>query len=295
MTRGLDVVDLHEEPGSLAALEVLVLRRLARASATPLVFYSAQNIFKRYPRPFRWIERLALKTASGAYVCNLDAKSVLERKGFGGLIEVIPLGVDPDLFRPSSSPGATAAPLTVGYAGRLEEHKGVSVLLRAIGILEDVELRIVGDGSEAANLMSLAAELGIAGRVSFERFAGRESMADFYRSIDLLAVPSLVRPNWVEQFGRVAAEAMAAGTPIVAAASGSLPEVVGNAGILVAPEDPSALAAAIDSLQDAGRRQELAAAAALRGRTFAWGEVARAHLGLYQAVARPRVASPHTS
>ena len=62
--RRWDIIDIHEEPCSLAAAEVLALKAI-RARRTPFVLYSAQNIDKRYPIPFRWLERLALRRAAG--------------------------------------------------------------------------------------------------------------------------------------------------------------------------------------------------------------------------------------
>ena len=66
-----------------------------------------------------------------------------------------------------------------------------------------------------------------------------------YRRFDVVVVPSLETPSWVEQFGRVAVEAMASGVVVVASRSGSLPEVVGEAGVLVPPGDVGALADAL--------------------------------------------------
>ena len=63
--RPYDVIDIHEEPFALATAEILLLRRLRRQRA-PYVLYSAQNIDKRYPPPFRWLERWALRHAAGA-------------------------------------------------------------------------------------------------------------------------------------------------------------------------------------------------------------------------------------
>ena len=57
----------------------------------------------------------------------------------------------------------------------------------------------------------------------------------------MVAVPSLPMPGWIEQFGRVVVEAQASGVPVVASASGSLPDVVGESGLLVPPNDPAAL------------------------------------------------------
>lgn len=283
LRRRPDVVDIHEEPGSLAAFEVLVLRWFSGAWRSRVVFYSAQNIFKRYPIPFRWFEAAMFRAASAAYVCNEEAKRILERKGFAGEIRVIPLGIDAHLFEPRDT-ASTDRPFTVGYAGRLEEHKGIAVLLGAIARLDGTSLRIVGEGPDRERLVALADDLNLNGRVAFDRFASRDEIADFYREIDVLAVPSLPRPNWLEQFGRVAAEAMSVGTPVVASASGSLPEVVGPGGLLVPPGDEAALAAALESLRDDGRRAELGAAASAWASRFRWDEVARQHRALYEAV-----------
>src|SRR5699024_1375677 len=108
--------------------------------------------------------------AAGAYVCNAEAGRILRRKGLRPPVQLIGLGVDVDLF----SPGARTqpqTPLQVGYVGRLEDHKGVQVLLGAMAGAEQLpewELRIAGDGPRRAELEGLAQRLGIADRVRFE-------------------------------------------------------------------------------------------------------------------------------
>ena len=102
-----DVIDIHEEPFALATAEILLLRRLRRQRA-PYVLYSAQNIDKRYPPPFRWLERWALRHAAGLSVCNTEAGRICERKGFPGAATLIPLGVDTQRFSPG--PGTPGGP-----------------------------------------------------------------------------------------------------------------------------------------------------------------------------------------
>jgi hypothetical protein len=82
-----DVIDVHEEPFALATAEVLLLRRLRRNRA-PVVLYTAQNLHKRYPPPFRWFERYALRHASGISACNTAAARIAEIKGFPGRARV---------------------------------------------------------------------------------------------------------------------------------------------------------------------------------------------------------------
>ena len=98
--RAYDVIDIHEEPFALATAEILLLRRLRRQRA-PYVLYSAQNIDKRYPPPFRWLERWALRHAAGLSVCNTEAGRICERKGLPGSATLIPLGVDVERFSPA--------------------------------------------------------------------------------------------------------------------------------------------------------------------------------------------------
>jgi glycosyltransferase involved in cell wall biosynthesis len=98
-------------------------------------------------------------------------------------------------------------------------------------------------------------------------------------------VPSLETPGWIEQFGRVAVEAMAAGTPVVASDSGSLAEVVGDAGILVPPGNPAALAAALARLAESpGERNRLAARARRRAERWSWPVIACRQAELYRRV-----------
>jgi glycosyltransferase involved in cell wall biosynthesis/GT2 family glycosyltransferase len=288
-----DLIDLHEEPNALATAEVLLMRWL-RGIRAPFVLYSAQNIEKRYPVPFRWIERLSLRSASAVYVCNVEAGEILIRKGLGGVAFDIPLGVDVELFEPAQRE-APADKKVVGYVGRLETHKGVDVLLRAVAARDDWNLDIVGDGPQRAALERLAADLGIADRVRFLGFSSGHALAARYRDMDVLAVPSLPTPNWLEQFCRVAVEAMASGVPIVASRSGAIPDVVADAGILVTPGDSDALASALDEAFDPNRWRDLRARALEHSRDFTWQNVAKMQREMYESVLGSRRAAARES
>lgn len=278
---GPDVIDLHEEPFALATAELLILKKLQRNTA-PYVLYSAQNIDKRYPIPFRWFERMALRGAAGAYVCNREAGEILVRKGLKGPARLIPLGVDTAQFSPAQRSGPADAPV-VGYLGRLEPHKGVSTLLRAAAERPHWKVEITGDGPQRDELEALAAHLGIADRVAFLGFADGEELGDRYRRLDVVAVPSIPWPGWLEQFCRVAVEAMASGVPVVASRSGAIPDVVGDSGILVEPGDPHALR---DGIDDAlARWPDLREKGLVRAEDFTWERVAEQHLALYREVA----------
>jgi len=282
-----DVLDAHEEPYSVAALELVLLRWLA-GTRRPMLLYSAQNLQKRPPFPFGFTQRLVLASAKGAYPCNEGAAANLRRRGFPGVVRVVPLGVD--------APGAAAESggrryeergggLRIGCAGRLVQEKGFRIAIEAVASEPSWTLRVAGEGPERENLLWQAKALEAAQRVHLLGHCDEAAMADFYGSIDVLVVPSLPRPSWQEQFGRVAVEAMAAGVPVVASSSGSLPEVVGDAGMLVPPGDPAALHDALATLdQQLGRLKGLADEGLRRARAYAWEAVAEMQLRLYRDV-----------
>jgi glycosyltransferase involved in cell wall biosynthesis len=280
-----DVLDMNEEPFGLAVAEILLLRRL-RTPTLPFVVYSAQNIEKRYPPPFRWFERWTLKRAAGAYPCNEEAARILRGKGLRGELVVLPLGVDLDRFEPVGRPPPPGA-LCIGFVGRLIRHKGVDVLLEAVAPDPRMSVEVFGAGPELGGLEAQAVSLGIADRVTFHGHVDGERIPETYRRFDVLAVPSVPLPSWIEQFGRVVVEAQASGVPVVASASGALPDVVGDAGLLTVPGDPGSLRNALTRfLDEPGLWERLRAAGIARAPLCSWEKVADMQLGLYRAAAR---------
>ena len=161
-------------------------------------------------------------------------------------IEVCPPGIDLDRFSPT---GPEPAPVRhrILSAGRLVWEKGHQDVLRAFAHLdrEDAELEIVGSGPEEKRLRAYAADLGVADRTTFRPTVPYEEMPALYRSASALVLASLPTKAWEEQFGMVLVEAMACGTPVVACATGAIPEVVGGDGALVSPGDWRGLAEAL--------------------------------------------------
>ena len=279
-----NLIDMHEEPFGLAVAEVLLLRWL-RAPRVPFVVSSAQNIEKRYPPPFRWFERWSLRAAAGAYTCNTEAGQILRAKGLRGTWTLLPLGVDIERFRPTTS-GPPNGSLRVGFVGRLIPHKGVDVLLRAAALDERLRVEVFGAGPEAGPLRQLGDQLGLEDRVTFHGHVEEERIPDVYAAFDVLAVPSVPLPSWVEQFGRVVVEAQASGVPVVASASGALPDVVGDQGLLVPPNDPAALAAALRRfLDEPGLWDRLRTSGLEAVPGYSWESVADIQLALYEATA----------
>ncbi len=266
------IVHIDEEPYNVATWQAM---RLAKAHGAQAVFFTWQNIRRRYPPPFSLLESYNLRNADYAIAGNSEAVGVLEAKGYRGPVRVIPqFGVDPEIYRVAGSgfwvsdsevgklqpTTYNLQPFIIGNVGRLVEEKGVHVLLRAVvGLSGEWRLRILGSGPQRSRLEELAAELGIAERVRFEEWIPSTQMPDYYNQLDALVVPSLTRPNWKEQFGRVLIEAMACGAPVVGSDSGEIPNVIGDAGLVFAEGDAQALRDKLSQLMaDPVLRDELA-------------------------------------
>lgn len=278
-----DLVHVDEEPYNLAAWQCIYHARRCGARTAG---FSWQNLNRRYPPPFNWGERWALGRLDGLIAGTEGAAEVWRSKGYRGLMAVIPqFGTDGDLFQPA--PIRPERPFTIGYIGRLVEEKGLRLLLEACAALEgDWRLRLAGGGPLRAELETEAARRGIAGRVAFLPQAPSAEMPGRYHELDAFVLPSLTRPNWKEQFGRVLVEAMASGVPVAGSNSGAIPDVIGDAGLVVPEGDAPALTAALRRLRDEpGLRENLSE----RGReralaVFTHASVAEQTAAFYDAI-----------
>jgi glycosyltransferase involved in cell wall biosynthesis len=162
-------------------------------------------------------------------------------------VVVIRNGIDVQNFRVVDRRTDT---FTVGCVGQLVSHKGVEVLLRAIAELRrrnSLRLLVVGDGDHGPRLHALSKELGLRDIVTFTGRIPNQAIASVFEQLDVLAVPSL----WPENSPVTITEAMATGLPVIASNLGGIPELVEHqvTGLLVPPNDPHALAGAIEGLR----------------------------------------------
>lgn len=194
---------------------------------------------------------------------------------------VAPMPAATELFSPD---GARRRGDRLLFVGRLNRQTGVELLLHALSRVPSasVQLDVVGDGEHRAALEDLAASLKLSNRVTWHGTVDQARLVDFYRGAAALVVPSVA-----DESGRVAVDAQLCETPVVAFASGSLPDVVQHdrTGILVHDIDASALAGALVSLLE---RDDRGAALGAAGRvhalaTFAPESVARRYAQIYKS------------
>jgi D-inositol-3-phosphate glycosyltransferase len=216
-----------------------------------------------------------------------------------GRVEVVHPGVDLSVFRPRDTRAAreqVGLPLdahVVLFAGRLQPLKAPDVLLKAVALLlaetPDLRSRLVvpivggpsGSGLEhPESLAELASDLGIADVVRFVPPVPAGELAVWDAAASVVAVPS-----YNESFGLVAAEALATGTPVVAAAVGGLTTVVADEqdGLLVDTHEPGDWAAALRRvLLDDALRVRLSGGARARSSRFSWEHTAERTLDVYE-------------
>lgn len=183
----------------------------------------------------------------------------------------------------SSQPEVTALCIAA-----LIPKKGLDVLLRGVSQCRSARLRVrlIGEGALRQELESLSATLGLSQRVYFLGPKDRDGVLDELIRCDLMVMPSR-HPS--ESFGLAALEAMACAKPVVASAVGGLPELVGDGetGLLVPPEDPAALARALDLLvDDPAMRTRLGAAGRTKARQFTVRATADAYEALFADLVR---------
>jgi starch synthase len=217
--------------------------------------------------PFRYDTDEALSARKDAVMARADrfvavtelAAVALRAEGVDpGLVRVIPAAIDTDRFHPDRDGSAMRAAWGIRpdhrvilYVGRLIQEKGVLQLVRAVAALPGTTLVLLGRGPETHRVRRVAARLGVSDRVVLPGFVSYADLPSAYAAADVIAVPSLTTPYWEEQFGMVLAEAMASGRAIVTTRSGAIPEVVGDAAVLVDPYDVAQLATALaDVLTD---------------------------------------------
>jgi glycosyltransferase involved in cell wall biosynthesis len=202
-------------------------------------------------------------------------------------------GVDTAAFYPDSiarrrlreSLGWNAEDPVVGFLGRLVEEKGIETIVHAFEqSTRPWNLLIVGGGALEARIDSLARQWR--GRVQLVRAVRHDEVPTYLSAMDLLCAPSRTRPHWQEQFGRMLIEAMACGVPVLASASGEIPYVVGDAGVLIDENDLEQWTETIDRLlEDGERRTDMARRGLERARTeFSWPVIARRHLDFFDEV-----------
>jgi glycosyltransferase involved in cell wall biosynthesis len=209
-------------------------------------------------------------------------------------LHVVPVGVDPEIFRPLPGVGRVRGRLMTTTSSDVP-MKGLAPLLEALAKVrterDDVELVIIGRPKDKSTIPAVIDRLGLEHAVRFVSGVSTERIVELYAEAEVAVVPSLY-----EGFSLPAVEAMACGVPLVATTGGAVPEVVGRegeTGLLVPPGDPQALAAALlRAFADPELRARVGAAGRARAlERFTWRACATGTVDNYRALLEERAAA----
>jgi len=215
-------------------------------------------------------------------------------------ISIIPCGFSKEEFKPVNKLyarkllGLNSEDKIVLQLGRMVPRKGIDNVIRALGKLQQTDIRLLvvgGEGeetdsdknSELKRLKDIARDEGVSARVIFAGRRGRDMLKYYYAAADIF-----ITTPWYEPFGITPLEAMACGTPVIGADTGGIKYSVedGKTGFLVPPRDPESLAEKISLLiNDEGLLKQMSRNAVKRvNKSFTWLKIAEAAAGLYTMV-----------
>jgi glycogen synthase len=247
----------------LGELSVSLVSRIVRAGV-PAIGMVCDAWMVHGPRRDPWARHAGRPSFAGVrwlFVSHALRRQVLAAGVDPGVSDVVPWGVDLAAL-PLAPERATGRRLL--YAGRLSPLKGVDLAVRALARLSDTSLEVIGEGEAdyVRDLHDLATRLGVRSRTLFRGPLPPAEVAGAYARADAVLFPV----RWDEPFGAIPLEAMARGTPVIATATGGSAEflLADRTAVVVPPEDPDAIAAAVRrlaadpalraSLRAAGRR-----------------------------------------
>jgi phosphatidylinositol alpha-mannosyltransferase len=294
-TNQFDIIHLHQPlfcPLGLAFLSYIVAQRNA-GQQTPAVvgtFHAYGGTFERaiigrlqpfYKKfSYAFAHKIAVSTSSSEFI----------QRALPGSYQIIPNGVDIQRF---SSEKNTVARFDDGipnilFVGRLEPRKGIPVLLKSIDLIQNYtsspfRLIVVGSSCFLSYYQSLV-PVRFKSRVVFTGEVSFEELPQYYKTSHIFCSPAL----YGESFGIVLIEAMAAGLPVVASRNDGYCKVIedGVTGLLVSPQKPQALAAAIARLLDSEKlRRKLASRGKIEANQYSWSKIIDKVEAVYRAVA----------
>lgn len=258
-----DIVYLEEEPQSIVALEVTFLSKLL---GYKVIIFTWENLKRKFFLLSCWIGRWVLNIVDAVIGGTQRALEVVYDLGYKGSGYVNPqFGLDDSKFLPQEARSLKKElgienRFVVGFVARLTKEKGIFTLLEAAKKLDfDFCLLIVGKGPAEAPAQKMARDLQIESHIVWKGIIPHCLLSDYMNCLDVLVLPSISSAKWQEQFGYVLVEAMACEVAVIGSDCGSIPELIGDAGLIFKAGSSEELAACLKKLYyDLESRQRLA-------------------------------------
>ena len=283
-----DIVELWEEPFFAVAAHTIFWTKRVRPQAK-VIFFSAQNVLKKYPPPFSIFEKYTYKNARYAFLMNDDVASVVRKKGYEGEYRVLPLGVDTEVFcKKDVSPLKERLGLrdvVVGFVGKITRQKGILNLIEAVSEINGkIQLLIIGNGDLREEVRHLIKISGLEKRSILMDAVPHSQIPDYLNCMDILVFPSITLPNVKEQFGRVLIEAMACQVPVIGSDCGEIPAILNDVGLIFREGDVRDLRSKIVLLMKEGRLRKKIGKKSYQKvmDNYTWKDIAQKQYGVYK-------------
>jgi len=218
-----DIIDIMEEPYSFCAFSTIILNKFLKLNAK-IVFFSAQNIYKKYPFPFSFFQNYLFKNADLAFPMTEEVKNVMLKHNYKNKFVKLPLGTDIKENNIKKNNNV----LNIGFVGRLELSKGYDLFIKLsknFNNKQNIKFFIAGSGKDEKIISDICSKND---NLKFEGFLNSEKVNEFYNNMHIIIVPSKTTKNWKEQFGRVIIEAYAHNCIVIGSNSGEIPFVIDN-------------------------------------------------------------------
>ena len=250
--------------------------------------YKVAKTLRQKFRVFRWYSFINMQLKVARTFSHIITVSEFTKKDIAkefhldeDKFRVVHNGINNEFFYPlQNGPRPENALIVTNSADT--PLKGLNFLLEAVAEIrkkQPIKLTVIGEPKKNGIIENLVAKLGVSDIVHFTGRIANEEFAEYYAKSTIAVVPSLY-----EGFGIPAAEAMACGVPLISTSGGALPEVVGDAGMIVPPADSGALANAISLLLNSPETRKKYAQAGLNrvNSVFSWAKAAEEVVEVYR-------------
>lgn len=260
-----DIIHIEEEPWSFVAFQLMLYKKILKLKSK-IIFFTWENIYRKYRFINNLTERYFLGNADYAIAGNEEARHVLMKKGFiEDRISVIPqTGVDVERFKKINSSELRRKlgikEFSVGFIGRLAEEKGISTLLDAyLKIKDKAQLLFIGNGQMKGYISDFINKNNLSGKIIIVESVKHDEIPLYLNCMDIMVLPSITTASWKEQFGHVIIEAFACGVAVIGSNSGAIAEVIGDAGLIFKEKDENDLVKQIEFLMNNEKEREKSA------------------------------------
>lgn len=265
------IIILDNDPISLSALQVGLWSKLFKSklfciSCENISFELIPSFKKRRMRGFmnailkKIMFKISRKLVFGIFTINNEGTDIFKNKKFVN-VKKIPLGFDPKYFqinklkREKIRSKLSINGFVIGYFGRVTFEKGTHILIDALKKIKDSKWTLLIDDFDIyKNKFQETIKNQIKSSGILERIVQinprHDEMGEYINSVDIVVMPSISTPDWMEQYGRIAAESMACGKLVIASKSGALPMLLNDHGIIFKENDINQLAKIIKELID---------------------------------------------